>query len=225
MLAASMAEWIKTFDFSMLAEDACLLDTGEEASGFRIPQGRTIGAVLNMACGVSTPRQRQALLVCIAAAARKLADGAFLTVPQGTVFAGALGSSSLDQAIVLGQPGAAVTAQRLETLPVNATGTYVITGGFGGLGVLKSRGGWSETARATLRFLAWRGRLDPQAKALVRELEESGARVAAPACDIGDAISLRAAFADLAELMPPVRGVIHSAAVLADGTLHRPDGG
>jgi acyl transferase domain-containing protein len=215
MLAASMAEWIKTFDFSMLAEDGCLLDTGEEASGFRIPQGRTVGAVLNMACGVSTPRQRQALLVCIAAAARKLADGAFLTVPQGTVFAGALGSSSLDQAIVLGQPGAAVTAQRLETLPVNATGTYVITGGFGGLGAEVAR--WLvRNGTRHLALVSRRGPVDPQAKALVRELEESGAQVAAPACDIGDAISLRAAFADLAELMPPVRGVIHSAAVLAD---------
>jgi acyl carrier protein len=151
----------------------------------------------------------------MAAAARKLADGAFLTVPQETVFAGALGSPSLDQAIVLDQAGAAITAQRLETLPVHASGTYVVTGGFGGFGAEVARWLVRNGARQ-LALIGRRGAADPQAKALVRELEESGARVAAPACDIGDAISLRAALAGLAELMPPVRGVIHSAAVLAD---------
>jgi acyl transferase domain-containing protein/NADPH:quinone reductase-like Zn-dependent oxidoreductase/NADP-dependent 3-hydroxy acid dehydrogenase YdfG/acyl carrier protein len=214
VLAGPLEKWSRTFDFSALAEGGCLLDTAEEGAGPHLPRERTVGAILTMASGGAAPHQRSALLACMTATARKLAAGAILPIPHETTLANDLGSAAPDRSIFLGHAGA-VTARRLETLPVSAAGTYVVTGGFGGFGSEVARWLVQNGARH-LALIGRRGAADPQAKALVRELEEHGARVAAHACDIGDVAELRVALAIMSATMPPIRGVIHSAAVLAD---------
>jgi len=72
-----------------------------------------------------------------------------------------------------------------------------------------------------LALLGRRGLGDPCAKAFVAELQALGVSVVAPPCDIADPEQLSAAFDLIAATLPPVRGVIHSAAVLADAPLLR----
>nr|WP_294524190.1 type I polyketide synthase [uncultured Rhodopila sp.] len=218
MLAAPLASWALTHDFGTLAEGGFLLDTASEPSTPRLPDGHQVGAVMNMASAVRAAHARGALLRHLAAAATQLAAEPIPATPQPAVLAGKLGSATSDAAIILHDPEAAVTVRRLEILPVNGEGTYLITGGFGGFGTEVARWLVRNGARH-VALLGRRGAAGADSMALVRELEDSGARIAALACDIGDAADLRAALAGLAETMPPLRGVIHSAAVLVDAPL------
>jgi acyl transferase domain-containing protein/acyl carrier protein len=218
VLAAPLASWALTRDFSMLAEGGFLLDTAAEPSTPRLPDGNGVGAVMNMASAVTASHARSALLRHLADAAAQLAADPIAVTPQPSVLAGDLGMAPSGAAVILHDPDASVTARRLEMLPVNGEGTYLITGGFGGFGTEVARWLVRNGARH-LALIGRRGAAGAEAMALVRELEDAGARIAALACDIGDAENLRAALAELARTMPPVRGVIHSAAVLVDAPL------
>jgi malonyl CoA-acyl carrier protein transacylase/NADPH:quinone reductase-like Zn-dependent oxidoreductase/acyl carrier protein len=218
VLAAPLASWALTHDFSMLAEGGFLLDTASEPSTPRLPDGHRIGAIMNMASAVRASHARSALLRHLSDVAAQLAADSIPVTPQPSVPAGQFGSAAADAAVILHDPGSAVTARRLEILPVNGAGTYLVTGGFGGFGTEVARWLVRNGARH-VALLGRRGAGGADAMALVRELEDAGARIAALACDIGDAADLRAALASLAETMPPLRGVIHSAAVLVDAPL------
>lgn len=109
-------------------------------------------------------------------------------------------------------------AARLEPapLPVAATprfdadATYVVTGGFGGLGLVVAQ--WMAEHGA--RHLALVGRTPDPAAAGVRAIEAAGARVIPVAADVADEAQLTAALAVLADSAPPVRGIMHAAAYL-----------
>nr|WP_294553812.1 type I polyketide synthase [uncultured Rhodopila sp.] len=218
VLAAPLAAWALTRDFSLLAEGGLLLDTAAEPSMPRLPDGQHIGAIMNMASAVKASHARSALLRHLRDVSAQLAADELPATAQPAVLAGELGSAPADAAIILHDPDTAVTARRLEILPVNGEGTYLITGAFGGFGTEVARWLVRNGARH-LALLGRRGAAGAEAMALVRELEDAGARIAALACDIGDAAELRSALAGLTGTMPPLRGVIHSAAVLADSPL------
>ncbi len=96
-------------------------------------------------------------------------------------------------------------------------GTYVITGGFGGLGRTLARRFAREGAGA-LMLVSRRGAQTDEAKALLEELGALGVRVAAPAVDMTDpgaAEKLREA----AKGLPPVAGVVHAAGVISDALI------
>src|SRR5581483_10189648 len=108
-----------------------------------------------------------------------------------------------------------------EPTPIRADGTYLITGGYGGLGLEFAR--WLAAHGA--RHLALLGRRGPGADAsdALRALEQAGVRVVALRGDVADAAFLRAALAELGRSMPPLRGVFHAAGVLDDAPLLRQD--
>jgi acyl transferase domain-containing protein len=107
-----------------------------------------------------------------------------------------------------------------------ADGTYVITGGFGGLGPEIAR--WMVSLGARRLTLMGRTPLpprsewdrfsdSPQARAIaaIREMEGLGATIRAESIDVGDAASLRQFFADYnKECDSPIRGVVHAAGIL-----------
>jgi microcystin synthetase protein McyG len=85
--------------------------------------------------------------------------------------------------------------------------TYLIVGGFGGLGLILAR--WMASNGA--RHLALLGRKpDPSAPGL-REVEALGASVIALAGDVADEEVMRAHLARLALEAPPLRGIFHAA--------------
>ena len=118
--------------------------------------------------------------------------------------------------IVVTQPVDAIPAQS-STLPVRAEGSYLITGGLNGLGLLVAQ--WLVEQGA--RHLALVGRSVPTeaACATFAKLEQSGAQILVVQADVAEAEQMAAAMTTIAQSMPPLRGVIHSAGLLNDGVL------
>ncbi|MFJ3102704.1 beta-ketoacyl synthase N-terminal-like domain-containing protein [Streptomyces sp. NPDC086835] len=111
-----------------------------------------------------------------------------------------------------------------------ADGTYLITGGFGALGLevadwLAGRGARrillaGRTALPPRR--SWPAQSDPATVRrieAVRRLEARGVSVTSVAVDIADSAAARAALDTDALGLPPVRGVVHAAGVLDDRML------
>jgi len=100
---------------------------------------------------------------------------------------------------------------------VRQSGTYLITGGLGGLGLLVAR--WLVQRGARFLALAGRSKPTPQANTALEELRQSGVTVRVFQADVSRADSVTRMFNELDHGMPPLRGVIHAAAVLDDGML------
>ncbi|WP_394823180.1 type I polyketide synthase [Pendulispora albinea] len=116
-----------------------------------------------------------------------------------------------------------VPARAPRTLPwgPRAGATYLVTGGFGALGLRVAR---ALVARGA-RYVALLGRSGPgeEGTRAVRELEASGARVLALRADVSKAADVAQAMAVLARAMPELRGIVHTAGVLEDGALATQD--
>jgi acyl transferase domain-containing protein/selenocysteine lyase/cysteine desulfurase len=106
-----------------------------------------------------------------------------------------------------------------EPTQFSPDGTYLITGGLGGLG--RAVGRWMVGHGA--RHLVLLGRNPPSAaaRAEVGAWELAGAHVAVVQADVSDAQKLAEALVQISASLPPLRGVIHAAGVLSDGVLDR----
>jgi acyl transferase domain-containing protein/acyl carrier protein len=107
------------------------------------------------------------------------------------------------------------------TLALDGDGAYLVTGGLGALGLNAAR---SLAARG-VRRLALVGRRSPSdaAVAAITELREAGTAVTVFAGDVADADRVEAITTEIRSTMGPLRGVIHAAGVLDDGTLRNLD--
>lgn len=114
-----------------------------------------------------------------------------------------------------------VEVQGRRGIPVRADGTYLITGGLGGLGLEVA--GWLAGRGA--RHLALLGRSAPPAAAreVIGCLEREGVRVLILQADVAREDELRTALARLADAMPPLAGVVHAAGILDDKTVAQLD--
>ncbi|MEZ4241527.1 MAG: SDR family NAD(P)-dependent oxidoreductase, partial [Myxococcota bacterium] len=116
-----------------------------------------------------------------------------------------------------------------EPLQCRADGTYLVTGGLGGLGLLAAERLADRGARRLVLLgrtpmparSAWDAE-DPRVRA-IRALEARGVTVRTAAVDVGDGEAVLALIARLADELPPIRGVVHAAGVLRDQTLDRVD--
>ena len=226
VLAVPIAAWAELRDFSILARHSYLVNTADGPIDFRIPLDEHIGAVVSVTTDALLDGPRNILVGYASSALKELSSGVFRPLPQTTVLPGNLLSetapelASTNFTILLTTPGSIVPIEPLELPPISEAGTYVISGGFGGFGSAVARQLVRHGARH-LALLGRRGLGDPYAKAFVAELQALGVSVVAPPCDIADPEQLSAAFDLIAATLPPVRGVIHSAAVLADAPLLR----
>ncbi len=100
---------------------------------------------------------------------------------------------------------------------IRADATYLVTGGMGALGLQVAR--WLAASGA--RHLALLGRKRPLAAAEkeLRCLVEQGVTVRTLQADISQYAEVEHALAELATTLPPLRGVLHAAGVVDDGTL------
>ncbi|KAJ4387459.1 hypothetical protein N0V93_008051 [Gnomoniopsis smithogilvyi] len=98
--------------------------------------------------------------------------------------------------------------------------TYVVAGGFGGLGLEIIR--WLVQAGArNLIVPSRRGPADKASKALVTELQSNGVQISTPSCDITDKKALKKAISSALSKMPTVRGCIQTSAVFADNAFDK----
>ncbi|MGB9403146.1 MAG: SDR family NAD(P)-dependent oxidoreductase, partial [Candidatus Acidiferrales bacterium] len=113
------------------------------------------------------------------------------------------------------------STDRHKPFSIRADATYLITGGLGGLGLLTAK----LLADQGARHLLLAGRSSPSAEAAqaIQEMEMGGARVVVVQEDISTARGVRNVVARVAQGMPPLKGIIHCAAVLDDGALANQD--
>ncbi|KJY26909.1 SDR family NAD(P)-dependent oxidoreductase, partial [Streptomyces katrae] len=102
--------------------------------------------------------------------------------------------------------------------PVRPNGTYLITGGFGGLGLAVARG-LAETGLAPTLVLVGRSGLTDAAAEEVAGLEALGATVLAERGDVTDEESMRALVGRVEASAGQVHGVLHAAGLPGEGMI------
>ncbi|MEO5330727.1 MAG: SDR family NAD(P)-dependent oxidoreductase [Magnetococcus sp. YQC-5] len=128
---------------------------------------------------------------------------------------GQLGKAVLD---MRGTAPMTILPSRKQPPLFRADGTYLITGGFGSFGMELAE--WM--GRQGVRQLVLTGRRGaeyPSAKQVVDKLESNGIRVMAVAMDVTNATEMTRLIERISQTMPPLRGVVHAAAVLDDGLI------
>ena len=100
---------------------------------------------------------------------------------------------------------------------ITAQGTYLVTGGLRGLGLMTAQ--W--LVEQGVRNLVLTGRRGPDAASseVLQNLKSNGVQVHAAKADVSDAGAMRQLLTEARATMPPLRGVIHSAGALDDGVL------
>jgi NAD(P)-dependent dehydrogenase (short-subunit alcohol dehydrogenase family) len=93
-----------------------------------------------------------------------------------------------------------------------------VTGGFGGFGLKVAE--WLVSSGAgNLVLVGRRGAADANSREAVERLRCAGAKVLPVAADIAEEGEVQRLLAEIAETMPPLRGVFHAAAVLDDSPI------
>jgi len=103
-------------------------------------------------------------------------------------------------------------SEEKQPLTLNADGTYLITGGMGGLG-LRVAGAIARRGGKHL-VLVGRGQPKPEVKERLKELETAGVRVITQTCDVSDTQQLAELLAHIDNTLPPLRGIVHAAGVV-----------
>ncbi|NGO06589.1 SDR family NAD(P)-dependent oxidoreductase [Streptomyces sp. HC44] len=101
-------------------------------------------------------------------------------------------------------------------LPWREGGTYVITGGLGGLGLIFARD-LLRSVQNTSVLLSGRSALDGDRRRLLEGLNRPHARVEYARLDVADPDAVEAYLADVRREHGAIHGIIHSAGVLRDG--------
>jgi NAD(P)-dependent dehydrogenase (short-subunit alcohol dehydrogenase family)/acyl carrier protein len=118
--------------------------------------------------------------------------------------------------------GKIVVRHRASTpLVIRRDGSYLVTGGLSGLGLLTAR--WLTLQGAGRLVLVGRRGVTSEAAAVIEELRARGTAVIAEALDISDETAVTALLARVRVDGPPLRGVVHSAGVLDDAGLMQQD--
>ncbi len=95
--------------------------------------------------------------------------------------------------------------------------TYLIVGGFSGLGLLAAR--WLADQGARHLALVGRRGMTAEAGSILAGLRQAGVTVHPAALDIGDEQGLAELLERLRGQAPPLRGILHAAGILDDGAI------
>ena len=113
-----------------------------------------------------------------------------------------------------------VIRSKAQELQLDSNATYVLIGGFGGIG--RSLANLLADAGAkSLCFLSRSGPNTKPAQTTIKGLEKRGVTVRAYSCDIGDKIQLSSMLRDFASSAPPIKGVFQCAMNLQDSLFER----
>jgi phthiocerol/phenolphthiocerol synthesis type-I polyketide synthase C len=132
-------------------------------------------------------------------------------------------SQHIGKLVVTVPPGGYLTGAPIAETAVRHDATYLITGGTGGLGLTLAR--WLADQGARHLVLVARNEAMGEAAKEIGELEKLGVRVVTVAADVCAMGDLERVTNMIAAEMPPLRGVVHGAGLLSDGTLNEIDPG
>lgn len=101
----------------------------------------------------------------------------------------------------------------LAPLALQATnGTYLITGGLGGLGLAMAH--WlAKRGVGQLVLLSRGGANTEERREAIASLEQIGAHVLAPAVNVADSAAMADFFEQMHQTLPPLKGIIHAAGI------------
>ncbi|MCH8147569.1 MAG: SDR family NAD(P)-dependent oxidoreductase [Planctomycetes bacterium] len=102
-------------------------------------------------------------------------------------------------------------------LQLSAEGSYLITGGLGGLGIEVAQ--WLALRGARHIVLVGRGAVSGSALGVIGEMQRSAVTVKVMKADVSDAKDVTAVLSHFGTSFPPLRGLFHSAGLLDDGVL------
>jgi len=106
-----------------------------------------------------------------------------------------------------------------QTGIVQANGSYLITGGCSGLGLLVAR--WLVEQGARHLILLGRSGVQQENAAQIAEIEQAGTSVTIMPADVSNWVEMTKVFSYINENLPPLRGIIHAAGVLDDGLIQQ----
>ena len=132
---------------------------------------------------------------------------------------------AMQQSKHVGKLVVTMTSDKAQALtPVRTGGavkpgvTYLVTGGLGGFGLATAL--WlAEEGATSLALIGRRGAVTEEAKEGIAKLEAMGVKARAFSVDISDAGALAEALTVIRSEMAPLKGVIHSAAVIEDAPI------
>ncbi|HAA23550.1 MAG TPA: hypothetical protein DCP28_34065, partial [Cytophagales bacterium] len=105
----------------------------------------------------------------------------------------------------------------MKELRLMKNGSYLISGGMGGLGLTLARN-FAGLGAGTVVLLSRSGRAKTDRdKRLIQEMEDMGTKVLMPTGDVADYARIQEVIAELKD-EAPLRGVVHSAALMKDST-------
>ena len=118
--------------------------------------------------------------------------------------------------IVVSHAGAAYGAFK-GSAALTRHGSYWITGGLSGLGLLVAQ--WMVERGARHVVVTARSEPSEQAREAIRRMEQAGAEVVVKRGDVSDRSFLDEVFSKFGRALPPLRGIVHSAGAVDDGVL------
>ncbi|MFN6563915.1 MAG: type I polyketide synthase [Nostoc sp. ChiSLP01] len=98
-----------------------------------------------------------------------------------------------------------------KSLRLKTDATYLITGGFGGIGLLIAQ--WMVEHGAKHLVLVGRSQPDATAQVTLRKLEETGTEVVVVQADVSIKEQVAGLLTQIKTSLPPLRGVIHAAGI------------
>ena len=101
---------------------------------------------------------------------------------------------------------------------VRDRGTYLVTGGLGGVG-LELADAIAHAAADAHLILIGRTTDETRRSAAIDRLQKAGARVTVLTADVADPVALRAAFDEADSLAGPIAGVVHAAGIAGGGSI------
>lgn len=115
--------------------------------------------------------------------------------------------------------------QRVQEEKTPLGGTWLVSGGLGGFGLALARH-LAERGVSSLVLASRRGMATPGAEELVREFADKGVALEIVACDMADKAAVRDLLARLESEnsdLPPLEGIVHTAAIFDDKALGNMD--
>lgn len=125
--------------------------------------------------------------------------------------------SPLDRVALVMDATPARLAPGHDRVPVKPEGTYLVTGGLGGLGLELLTWLAQEGARSVV--LVGRSEPGPAAQAAIQAARAAGVAVTTQKADVSERADVARVLRTIEETLPPLAGVFHAAGVLDDGTV------
>lgn len=219
IMAVNACDWNRNWGWSQLAQGGVVVDTDSESKSVKLPAKASEMMRSSIATLMRTPSSFSlAIREGIRLINTEVISGAnSLEIPLADIAWQKLPLSvSLDSLIVsMDTENVDLPVVQSDDYGFESGSTYLITGGLGGFGQQTAR--WLVDNGVSAIVLTGRRGADTEEKqAFVAELEKTGAIVRAVACDASDPVQVRELLATIASELPPLKGVIHSAAAIID---------